>query len=1309
MRIQRARQVGWILAFLLLAGAWLGVAVVLAEGPTPRPTPTTVPGAPVPQKGQGPTALQQPDLVVKAINVLPPNPYVDQEFTIEVIIANQGDGDVPQNNNFFVDLYIDPPTPPPPGYQGTPTFSWGVQYFWVPAGGEWSLRFTTVFTNTGGHQVYAVIDPDGFVVERDEENNVGGPTLFSVRTTHFWRQSSHEDFNQGFSNLNLSHPRGLIQLGLWTDRFRETGDTVYIAQQFDEPEFDRNIYFPDHRVNPISYPDPLSPTVMISDTTSQIKPVLANGPGNTIGIIWEDWRNGGLDSDVYFATSTDEGRTWSAPVRVNQDPPDSGYSQLDPVIIYNEACGRWHAFWADNRLGSFDIWHAYSTDGVTWTEPPIGTHQNPINTFTDNQNAPQTHPTVAVDQNGYLYLAWQDRRKGNDDIFFAYSTDCGDTWSDNAFVTDDPMITTQDQRAPSIAVVSGSVLTETEVYLAWQDTRNDDGDIFVVFGHASPPPLEPFTFDFDVKMNTDGTSALQQDPALDAVPIAIEVEYTVQIDENTSVDCKVEWRTTSIHVAWQDYRNGNADVFYGWMFSDLTFSRIVDGDNRCLQEPEFSSNKPQIQSFIPVANFDVQTVVMPPLSEAACWGPNSNSTYNQTQTWQGEPTVKVVNEFTVRVAWSDGRSYDDLNYDIHIASFSRLDQESYNYLDLVGWAMVNNNVKRLRAIFDEENGTYRAGYTDYLPAGASQRRPTMLANPFVVAWDDNRNDDPTTGGAINRDIFTARFVGEPRGTYISPVFDAGAEAVWYDIQWWAATQTDASLVLQTRLGSTPNPPLDDVEANGWTRWSGVGGVGGVYDAPGQNIRDADGKILPKARYIQYRILINQDRPPSVTNGNGACISEVTLNYQPVFKNVYLPIVLNGSQGGTGTTAVPNDPYYQTYQWNMKMVNAESAWGLSKGDNVIVAVVDTGIDLGHPEFAGKLVPGYDFVRDDSEPDDEDGHGTHVAGIVGANTDNNQGVAGMGWNVQIMPLKVFDNTGFATDSDVADAIRYAADNGARIINLSLGSPNDSQTIRDAIQYARNKGVLVIAASGNEYKNGNPPIYPAAIPEVLAVAAVDDQQQHASYSSTGSYVDVAAPGGDPTDQFDSTVTHWIWSTFPRTMAGIPAIGYNGMSGTSQAAPLVSGLAALIWSKNPSLTADQVASIIINTATDLGTPGKDDFFGYGLVNAATAVQQASVAPRLTATSRRLAKTLPSPDPQPFNLATRFKPGELLVGLRPGVTTASVETWFEAYGVTPVKEILEGVWLVRVPVGRELSTLSALADHPAVRYVEPNYLRTLQ
>ncbi|MDQ7028692.1 MAG: S8 family peptidase [Ardenticatenia bacterium] len=807
-------------------------------------------------------------------------------------------------------------------------------------------------------------------------------------------------------------------------------------------------------------------------------------------------------------------------------------------------------------------------------------------------------------------------------------------------------------------------------------------------------------------MNTDGTTTLQRDPALDAVPIFIEVEYTVQIDENTSVDCTVEWRTTAIHVAWQDFRNGNADVFYGWMFSEVIFSRIIQGDNRCLQEPDFSNNKPDIQPFTPVTNFDVQTIGMAPLSEQACWGPNSTASYNQAQSWQGEPTIKVVNEFTVRVAWSDGRSYDDLNYDIHTASFSRLDPESYNYLDSVGGAVVNNNVKRLRAVFDEQNGLYRNGYADYLPAGASQRRPTMLADPFVVAWDDNRYDDPTGGGSINRDIFVAQFVGEPQGTYISPVFDAGSEVTWYDIQWWAATQTDASLVFQVRLGTTPNPPLDDVAANGWTRWSGVGGAGGIYDAPGQNIRDGNGNAFPKARYIQYRLLINQDRPASVTSYNGACVSEVTLNYQPNVRNIYLPIVSNGSADNTGTTAVPNDELYQQYQWNLRLINAETAWAQSRGDGVIVAVVDTGIDVEHPEFAGKLVPGYDFARDDAEPDDEDGHGTHVAGIVAANTDNGDGIAGVGWNARIMPLKVFDDTGLAADSDVAAAIRYAADNGARIINLSLGSTDDSQAIRDAIQYARSRNVLVVASSGNAYEEGNPTIYPAAIPEVLAVAAVDNSLQHASYSSAGPYVDVAAPGGDPTDPFDSTIEHWIWSTYPRTMAGIPKLGYNALSGTSQAAPHVAGLAALIWSKNPSLSADDVANIIVTTASDLGTPGRDDFFGYGLVNAGEAVKQASTtSPRLASSTRPFRPE----DPQPLNRITAYRAGELLVALRPGVTTASLGPLFRDYGATFEAEVLPNVWLVRVPEGAELAVLSALTDHPAVRYAEPNFLRTLQ
>ncbi len=179
-------------------------------------------------------------------------------------------------------------------------------------------------------------------------------------------------------------------------------------------------------------------------------------------------------------------------------------------------------------------------------------------------------------------------------------------------------------------------------------------------------------------------------------------------------------------------------------------------------------------------------------------------------------------------------------------------------------------------------------------------------------------------------------------------------------------------------------------------------------------------------------------------------------------------------------ATPNDPYYAPRQWNLRRIGLEDAWETTTGAAaVIVAVLDTGADLTHPDLAARLVPGYDFAFGDSIPADDHGHGTHVAGIVGAASDNGIGVAGVAWGSRIMPVKVFDESGTGTDTGVALGIRWAADHGARIINISGGTSAAGLVVRDAVAYAADRGCLVIAAAGNSYESGNAPQYPAAQP--------------------------------------------------------------------------------------------------------------------------------------------------------------------------------------------------------------------------------------
>ncbi|MGQ9517290.1 MAG: S8 family serine peptidase, partial [Anaerolineae bacterium] len=295
--------------------------------------------------------------------------------------------------------------------------------------------------------------------------------------------------------------------------------------------------------------------------------------------------------------------------------------------------------------------------------------------------------------------------------------------------------------------------------------------------------------------------------------------------------------------------------------------------------------------------------------------------------------------------------------------------------------------------------------------------------------------------------------------------------------------------------------------------------------------------------------------------------------------------------------IPNDPYFDD-QWNMGQIGSIPAWDISIGSaDVIIAIVDTGIDLGHPELVGKLAAGYDFVFDDPDPSDDNGHGTFCAGIAGAVGNNGQGIAGVAWNARLMPIKVLDSEGTGYVSDVAAGIVWAVDHGAKVINLSLGTTEPHPLLADAVSYALSRDVVLVAAAGNSYTRGNTPNYPAAFSDVIAVAATGANDEHAYYSTTGDYVDVAAPGGN------SERGNLILSTFGN---GVNR-GYAWGEGTSFAAPHVAGTAALLRSVNPSLSNFQVTYVITSTAWDKGAPGWDPEFGWGRMDAFQALVRAA------------------------------------------------------------------------------------------------------
>lgn len=308
--------------------------------------------------------------------------------------------------------------------------------------------------------------------------------------------------------------------------------------------------------------------------------------------------------------------------------------------------------------------------------------------------------------------------------------------------------------------------------------------------------------------------------------------------------------------------------------------------------------------------------------------------------------------------------------------------------------------------------------------------------------------------------------------------------------------------------------------------------------------------------------------------------------------------------------VPNDPFYTTQAPYLNRISMSQAWDLAVGrPEIVVAVLDTGIDLAHPDLAAAIwvnpgeipdngvdddgngfvddVYGWDFADNDNLPDDDHGHGTHVAGIAAAALNNGIGIAGVAGGVTIMPVDVFQG-GIGTYEDLIRAIIYAADNGAHVINMSLGASSYSRGEEMAVDYAWSRGVVVVAAAGNTARESYH--YPAAHANVIAVAATTADDYLASFSTRGDFVDVAAPGLR------------VYSTF---RGG----GYVFMSGTSMASPHVAGLAALILSRNPGLPPAQVRQLIEATVTDLGPTGRDIYFGHGRINAYLALTKTTPA----------------------------------------------------------------------------------------------------
>ncbi|GEA29687.1 hypothetical protein CBE01nite_29180 [Clostridium beijerinckii] len=288
-----------------------------------------------------------------------------------------------------------------------------------------------------------------------------------------------------------------------------------------------------------------------------------------------------------------------------------------------------------------------------------------------------------------------------------------------------------------------------------------------------------------------------------------------------------------------------------------------------------------------------------------------------------------------------------------------------------------------------------------------------------------------------------------------------------------------------------------------------------------------------------------------------------------------------------TNKAVNDPGYK-YEWYISYTEADKAWPLIKQKREInVAVLDTGVDYTHPDLKNRVLKskGYNFVDNNSDTMDDNGHGTHVSGIIAANANDNIGIAGIDGtlDVKIIPIKVLDSNGEGDINDIVKGIKYAADNGADIINLSFGANEKSKLIAEAISYAKSKGVFVVAAAGNDNEDSDN-ISPAG-DGAFTVAAMSYNYKKASFSDYGNCIKVSAPGVE------------ILSTVPG--------GYEAWDGTSMAAPVATGIAAMVKAEDPNLSPSQIEDVLDSTAKDIMSKGKDKQSGYGLIDAYNAIKK--------------------------------------------------------------------------------------------------------
>jgi len=861
----------------------------------PRPTPTSVPGSEAGDRIRA-AAGGYANLVVDRISTSPEVAMVGQPVRVEVTVRNAGTSNPTDGRgepaNFFVDLFVSPPVATAedllsmPGY--SPSHSAGVQSFWLPAGGSYTVVFDHTFTESGMHSLYAVVDtvelglPYGNVHEggaAGEADNAAGPTMAEARFANVLIAKDVADFSRGpASSLALVGDESLAEA---SDASLTLGDAYLTLGYFEEP--------PDAW----GLDDPLSPDYNLHELDRRLSGAGQDGPqewprlvakGDLVVAVWQDRRNSQLTNwDIYLSWSTDQGTTWlSSPVRVNDDELNTG-DQRRPAVAISPTEDRLLVVWQDSRTDATNPSGKYRIMGQWFELVETGLVPQGGNLLVSTANDVNSlNGDVAAGPEGNFYVVWQDDRAGNTDIWLRAHTSAG--WmSTPRRVSDDPQRT--NQRNPRVAAGRTEVLQDwttvdcpegspvfelgfiytDPIVVVWEDDRAGDWDVFVSY---SIDQAQTFAVDHRVNDDPYQNGADQKQPVVGVAQMwrQQELEDRDGVCPTPGAKAFVQVPVAAFYSAWQDFRAEDEDI---------------------------GAAKPSIY----LARMEATAIESVTLSLAGgvnerAGGLAAGVSWQEypsiaCSTYAGEHFLDGRARHDAFIAWSEWGSQGPDSSKVYLTV--RGDGgASLSTLWRGGVIPVNSGAHATNL----EGSTYLR-YREGDPPAAYQVRPSLAANVvrtydypelevwkhqgFVyVGWDDNR------AGGCERDVYFTRsnltyfadydFYPDPRrsdqlsvgktcryaaGSYLSPIYDMGEGGViWDRIEWHAATPSGTYLTLQTRVG-------DDPEAMG--QWMpkdfpyqsvGVSEEGAPlqgYDTPGQMIVGADGRERPKSRYIQYRV------------------------------------------------------------------------------------------------------------------------------------------------------------------------------------------------------------------------------------------------------------------------------------------------------------------------------------------------------------------------------------------------------------------------------------------------------------------------